>query len=197
MHGKRAIVFTVLAAFPLVTHAVSWAQTADVATGDSPTARGGFHADAEVDPTAYILEGFSIHVGLGWQRWRLDLGNFAMAVPHFVHGNSDYDVSFDGYGAKLQYFLFEEQSGGFVGVDGGINRMYLERKGTDLAARQSQYSAGVDAGWRFPIVSGLYATIWAGLGYTFHASDVTLADSTYKAQPWTPFAALHVGYRFR
>ena len=119
-----------------------------------------------------------------------------MAVPQFFHGNSDYDVSFDGYGAKLQYFLFAEQSGGFVGVDGGLNKLYLERKGTELAARQNQYGIGIDAGWRFLITSGLYATIWAGISHVFNTSDITLADRTYEAKPWSPFAALARGLPF-
>jgi len=31
--------------------------------------------DVEVDPTAYALSGNSIHVGVGYQHLRLDLGN--------------------------------------------------------------------------------------------------------------------------
>lgn len=108
-----------------------------VARGLQPARASAFHADAEIDPTAYVLDGFSIYVGLGWKRWRFDLGNYGMALPRFAHGNSDYDVSFAGFGAKVQYFLFAERAGPFVGVDGGANRLLLQRRGTDLAARQS------------------------------------------------------------
>lgn len=192
---KRLKIVLALFGLSLGSQGSALAQTEAVT--QEASSRGGFHADAEIDPTAYLLKGFSLHVGLGWGRWRLDLGNFALAVPRFVHGNSDYDVSFDGYGAKLQYFLFAEQRGGFVGVDGGINKLYLERRGTDLAARQTQYGVGVNAGWRFHITSYLYATVWAGLSYVFNARDVTLADRTYDGKPWSPFAALHIGTRFR
>jgi hypothetical protein len=196
MHVGFRFAFAAVMACLLVKPATSFAQPEEVAREAQPALPGGFHADAEIDPTAYVLKGFSLHVGLGWKHWRLDLGNFALAVPQFFHGNSDYDVSFDGYGAKLQYFLFAEQTGGFLGIDGGANKLYLERRGTDLAARQTQYGLGVDAGWRFRITSGLYLTTWAGLSYVFNAHDVTLADSTYKRQPLSPFAALHIGYRF-
>ncbi len=195
--GPRLLVVSFIIALPLSIPMGSFAQSEPDVQASQPTSADRFHADAEVDPTAYVLEGFSIHVGLGWQRWRLDLGNFAIAIPQFVHGNSDYAVSFDGYGAKLQYFLFAEQSGAFVGIDGGANKLYLERKGTDLARRQTQYGLGAHAGWRFPIAAGLYLTAWAGVSYTFNARDVTLAGSTFESKPLTPFAAIHVGYRFR
>lgn len=168
-----------------------------IAHAVQPAPASGFHADAELDPTAYVLDGFSIHVGLAWKRWRFDLGNYAMALPRFVHGNSDYDVSFDGFGAKLQYFLFAEQAGGFVGVDGGANRLLLQRRGTDLAARQRQYGLGAHAGWRFRMTAGLYLTLWAALSYTFNPHDVSLAGSTFTNHHLTPFAAVHVGYQFR
>src|SRR5262245_36496062 len=47
-----------------------------------------FHADVEIDPTAYVLGGYSLHVGLGWRRVRVDLGAFAMTLPGaFVPGD--------------------------------------------------------------------------------------------------------------
>jgi len=46
--------------------------------GEAPSRR---HADFEVDPTALVLAGHSLHVGSGWKRVRLDLGAFATLVP--------------------------------------------------------------------------------------------------------------------
>ena len=42
---------------------------------------------------------------------RIDLGAYAMAVPRFIHGNKSFDQSFDGFGVKLQYFLFADRAG--------------------------------------------------------------------------------------
>jgi hypothetical protein len=156
-----------------------------------------FHADAEIDPTAYVLSGYSLHVGLGWERARLDLGAFALDVPEFVHGNEDFDVSFNGYGIKLQYFLFAEQRGAFVGVDGAVTRSLVRRKGTDLASLDTQVSAGVNAGYRFELGAGFYVTPWIGVGTLFGAGDVTLGGETFEQSPWLVFPAIHVGYRFR
>ena len=161
-----------------------------------PAAAEGFHADFEVDPTAYALRGHSLHVGLGWDRLRLDLGAYAMALPQALHGNEDFDVSFDGFGAKLQYFPFAEQEGAFFGVDGGVTRPLVQRVGTDLAERQTQVGVGVNLGWRLLLGERFFATPWLGLGYTFGADDVTLAGSTFEAMPFTVFPAVHLGYRF-
>src|SRR5262249_42230115 len=133
-----------------------------------PPVRG----DVEVDPTAYVLSGYSVHVGVGWTRLRVDLGAFAIAVPRFVHGNDGFSSSVDGLGVKLQYFPFAEEHGGFVGVDAGFNRQLIRLDGTDLAAREEQLSLGAHVGWRFEIGPSFYATPWIGLSYGFNVHDV-------------------------
>jgi hypothetical protein len=158
---------------------------------------GDFHADAEVDPTAYVLSGFSIHVGLGYQRFRLDLGNFAMAIPQLVHGDDGFDVSFDGYGAKLQYFPMDEQRGLFVGVDAALVHMLAQRQGTDLAVRRLQLNAGVDVGYRIALPDDFYVTPWIGVGVQLGADDVTLAGATYHPDRVSVFPAIHIGRRFQ
>jgi hypothetical protein len=163
-----------------------------------PPGVSSFHGDFEIDPTAYALGGFSLHVGLGWKRLRVDLGNYAMGLPQALSGTRDFDVSFDGYGAKAQLFLFsDEQRGGFVGVDGGVTRMSVRRDETDLTRRQSQVGLGVNLGWRFAFGDHFYATPWIGFGYAFGAKDVTLEGATYTASRVTIFPAVHLGYRFQ
>lgn len=157
-----------------------------------PPVRG----DVEVDPTAYVLSGYSVHVGVGWTRLRVDLGAFAIAVPRFVHGNDGFSSSVDGLGVKLQYFPFAEEHGGFVGVDAGFNRQLIRLDGTDLAAREEQLSLGAHVGWRFEIGPSFYATPWIGLSYGFNVHDVTLNGQTFRQGPWTVFPAVHLGYRF-
>lgn len=155
-----------------------------------------FHVDAETDPTAFILDGYSLHLGLGYGRLRLDLGVFAMKVPSQIHGNKDFDVSFDGFGAKLHYFVFADQKHLFAGIDTGVNRMLAERKGSDLAVRQEQYGIGAHVGWRIPLPAGFYVTPWVGVSHSFNASDITLGGATFKSNPVTIFPAIHLGYRF-
>lgn len=168
---------------------------ADPPTPTPDTART--HGDFEVDPTAYALSGHSLHVGLGWGRTRLDLGNFAMTVPRAVHGQRDFDVSFEGYGVKLQRFLFREESGGFVGVDAAVVHQLTRLRGTELAALQTQVAVGVHGGYRFDLSRQLYASAWVGVGRSFGARDVSLGDKTFETPRWTVFPAVHLGYRFQ
>jgi hypothetical protein len=156
-----------------------------------------FHADVEIDPTAYALDGNSVHVGIGTGRFRVDLGNFAEHLPQFFHGHDGFDVSFDGFGMKLQAFLSDDQSGWFAGVDGGELRVLAQRRGTDLADRQRQLSVGVHAGYRFTLPDGFYVTPWLGVGYDFGARDATLAGSTFHSDAISVFPAVHLGFRFR
>lgn len=188
----------VVAALAVTTLIAAPAQAQDRATADAaPAAQPSrLHLDVEIDPTAYVLRGYSLHVGVGWRRLRVDLGAYAMDMPEFMHGNPDFDISFHGFGVKAQLFPFAEQRGLFVGVDTGVAMPLAQRRGTDLARVGLQVSLGVHAGWRFPIIGGLYVTPWIGVSYSFNAEDVTLANRTYTNNPITVFPAVHIGYRF-
>ena len=185
--------------------AVALAAVASPAAADDdagvapPKSPPRLHLDAEVDPTAYVLSGYSGHLGLGIDRFRLDLGGYAMAVPQFVHGNDGYDVRFDGLGAKLQYFVFaapSEPKGLFVGVDGGVTRIHSTLRGTSLSETQALPGVGAHVGYRFALPLGFYATPWIGVGYAFGGHDVTMNGATFHASPVTVFPAVHLGYHF-
>jgi hypothetical protein len=156
-----------------------------------------FHADVEIDPLAFALDGDSVHVGVGVGRYRLDLGSFAEDLPQFFHGDDGFDVSFAGWGVKAQAFLDEEPRGWFAGIDGGVLRVLARRQGSDLAAEQHQVSLGVHAGYRITLPAGFYVTPWLGVGYSFGATDVNFGNATYHASPITVFPAIHLGLRFR
>lgn len=162
-----------------------------------PMPESRFHADLELDPTAYALDGFSLHVGLGWNALRVDLGVFGLHVPEFVHRQADFDVAFDGYGVKLQYFPFSAQRGAFIGVDAAYSRSRVYLRGTQLTARDNQFALGVNAGVRVDLVAGLYVTPWLGVGYAFGAEDLSLAGRTFSPNPLIVFPAVHLGYRLR
>lgn len=155
------------------------------------------HVDLETDPLAFAMGGYSLHVGIGWERLRLDLGAFAMDLPAFVHGNDGFDSSFDGFGFKLQYFLFDDQRGGFVGAGAGVNRTLIERKGTELAAAGTEFTVGANLGWRFDLPAGFYATPWIGFDYAFADRNTSVGGETYEQGRWTIFPTVHVGYQFQ
>lgn len=175
------------------------ASDARVEADPAETEAHRFHIDAEVDPTAYVLSGFSGHLGLGLDRFRLDLGAYAMEIPQAIHGDDRFDVRFDGFGAKLHAFPFAKPGapqGLFFGVDSGVTRARVTNRAADESATQSTVSAGAHVGYRIALPLGFYATPWLGVGYAFGAHDVTLAGATFKANPVTIFPAIHLGYRF-
>ncbi len=163
----------------------------------SASADRDLHLDVEVDPTAYILSGYSVHVGLGYQRVRLDLGVFAMDLPEMFHGNEGWDASFDGAGAKVQWFPFAEQRGLWVDASIGVSRRTATLVETGRSQRDTTLGIGIDAGYRFALPYNLYVTPWAGISRDLEDTDVMLDGKRFTKSAWTPFAAVHIGYRFR
>ena len=110
------------------------------------------HVDLEVDPTAYVLGGWSVHVGLGYQNVRVDLGTYAMDVPEALHGQDGWDLSFHGAGAKLQWFPFA--SGGaprglFVDGSVGVSRQRVTWRERQASSQDTLVGVGASAGYRF------------------------------------------------
>jgi hypothetical protein len=153
--------------------------------------------DLEIDPTAYALAGYSVHLGAGSGRLRVDLGMYSLDVPRFAHGNRDFDVSFDGAGARLQWFRSAEQIGAFADVSAGITRKHIRLTGSDAFNRTNVFGTGIDVGWRFALPAGFYVTPWAGVEYDFGVHDVVLDGRAFRDRSISPFAAVHVGYRLR
>lgn len=56
---------------------------------------------------------------------------------------------------------------------------------------------GIDAGYRFSLPYNLYITPWAGIARDLSATEVMVDGKTFAMSAWTPFAAVHVGFRFR
>jgi hypothetical protein len=151
--------------------------------------------DAEIDPTAYALSGHSLHVGLGREHLRLDVGAFAMTVPEAIHGQTGFQSSFEGYGAKLQYFVNADRRGPFAGIEAAYDHLLVEHG--DAAFRDSQLDVGIQIGWRFSLTRSIYATPWLGVGHVFGADDAMVGGARWEAQRWTVFPAVHVGYELR
>lgn len=151
-------------------------------------------ADVELDPTAYVFAGHSLHAGLARGHWRLDLGNFAMDLPAFAHADDGVDVSFAGYGVKLQYFRRAARRGWFAGADAGVVRVDAEHAGA--VAHHRQVSFGVHGGYRIALPADFYATLWLGVSYQLGADPMHVAGATYTPDRVQLFPALHLGRTF-
>jgi len=170
-------------------------ETPDPAASSAASPVG---VDVEVDPIAYALDGYSLHVGLTRGHFRVDLGAYAIAMPEAVHGNEGFSASFDGFGAKAQYFPLARGTRLFVGAGVGVSRVQIEHEGTQMASRDEGISAGVHVGWRFDLPAGFYATPWVGVDYALTGGDDVILDgATFERSRWSVFPTVHLGYRFR
>jgi hypothetical protein len=171
--------------------------TALLLTATAAAAAEPLRAEVEVDPAAYVLSGNSLHVAVGRGHWRVDLGNFSLALPQWVHGDDDFEVSFDGYGTKLHYFLREDQTRLYAGVAVSTARVHVRLEGSDLSQDDSQYGTSLEVGYRVALPRGFYVTAWLGVGAMWSTDSVTLADETFEPSRLTIFPVVHVGYRLR
>lgn len=162
----------------------------------APTAAATTTADVEVDPTAFALDGYSLHAGVHSGAIRVDLGAYAMRLPAAFAGQDQLDVAFHGFGVKAQRFFGGGATGGFAGVGLGLNDTLVRHRACGEAAALRNLGAGVHAGWRFGLPQDFYVTPWLGLDYTFGPRRVALGGETYAPPPWSVFPAVHLGYRF-
>lgn len=153
------------------------------------------HVDVEIDPIAYALDGFSLHVGLNKGRYRLDLGAFGLAMPEFVHGQDGFDASFAGFGGKFDVALHEDGWGPFASLEGAYTRLTVRDRQTTQSADDPALGVGVRVGWRFNVVDNFYVVPWVGVGYRF-GSDVNVAGRVFENNNITVFPTVHLGYRF-
>jgi hypothetical protein len=161
-----------------------------------PAAAEPLAGDVEIDPTAYVLSGHSIHAGLASGHWRVDLGNFGLSLPRAIHGNDRFDASFTGCGAKLQYFGRRDRNGWFVGGDVAAVFTRAELGGTQLSGTDTSVAIGIHGGYRLSLRGNLYATLWLGVGYNAGADDIVVSGERFEATPISVFPAVHVGHRF-
>lgn len=192
----KSLVTAAASVLTLLAAASASAADSNAAEPVEKPAASRFHVDLETDPTAFVFRGYSLHVGLGWKHVRLDLGAYGMDFPGFIETNEGFESSFRGAGAKLQLFLFDEQKGGFVGIDAGLTHLRADLEGSGHHASQDRIGVGVNLGWRFALPYGLYATPWLGIGYALDAKDMNVDGKTYRANPVSIFPAVHLGYRF-
>lgn len=150
--------------------------------------------DVEVDPIAYALDGYSLHVGLSPNFGRLDLGLFAMRLPDEVVGNENFEASFRGAGLKWDFSPISSQ-GLFLGIDGGWSEQRFVHLPTDREIIRHEYGYGVRTGYRM-IFSSLTVTPWLGISYNPKSDDVVVGDDILKRQKWVPFPTVHIGYMF-
>jgi hypothetical protein len=169
--------------------------SADDLSGAEPDVR--LAVDVEIDPIAFAFAGHSLHVGLGWRRFRLDLGTFAADVPEFLHEEDDLDIRVDGFGSKLDAYWRTDRTGPFAGIEVNASQSGVTDTRTGIFDRQAQLSAGVRLGWRIPLPASFYATPWVGFDVSTGSGDRHVGARTYQQSAFSVFPTIHVGRVFR
>lgn len=190
MHSPLA---SSLALRPLLAASLAFFALSGSARADAAPPRW----DIEIDPAAYALRGYSVHLGLNAGHLRYDLGAYAADVPRWARGNEGFDVSMRGFGIKAQYFFDgERHEGWFVGAGFGPTQERLKNRTAGAQLSRTLYGLGAEAGYRFDLGRGFYATPWVGFDYMPRARDVDVSGKVYEDKRVMPFAAVHLGYRF-
>lgn len=151
--------------------------------------------EVEVDPFAYALNGYSLHVAQIVGNSRLSVGIFGIDVPRFLHGEDDWRVVMRGAGVKWD--LIGSPSGGFfAGVDAGYMRMSNTLDAIGETRKSHVINIGLRGGYRWSLGwQRLYMSPWVGIGYSF-GEDVHIDGRTFDHRPISVFPTVHVGRRF-
>ena len=158
--------------------------------------------EIEIDPIAYMMNGYSVHGIYHRKHLRFDLGVYGIEQPEFAHGNEGFTVLTQGFGLKVNY-LFKDVKGLFVGADAGYasNRATFDETGEKDTGHN--ISVGVHTGFRFfpfmkseGFAQGLYISPWAGIGYNLTHDKIKFAFKEFRETPMSFFPTIHIGYRF-
>jgi hypothetical protein len=154
--------------------------------------------EAEADPTAYTLRGFSVHLGhpICDGRSRLQFGTFGAETPEWIHGNNGFTEDSRGVTFKVDYFPVRPLSGLFVGADSNYSRVRYELDKTHERTYRNIAALGPRVGYRFNLGKHLYVSPWVSVDYQFHAEDVTTSGKTFHETRYSVFPAVHLGWKF-
>ncbi len=159
------------------------------------TMETGFaQVQVEVDPIAYLLKGYSVHMGYLFQTSKVDAGVFGLEVPKSIHGNAAFTVKMGGFGLKWHYF--GKSTGGFyAGIGTGYSGTKYSANGETRTV--NSFSVGVEAGYRIEFQgTGFYICPWLGLDHDFGPKNIFVAGKSFKLGEITPFPTVHLGWKF-
>lgn len=156
--------------------------------------------EIEIDPIAYVLNGYSIHGIYNHNHFRFDLGYYGIETPGKLTGNDGYNIRSTGFGLKANYMI-RKVNGFYTGIDLGYGETVATSNESKLKDTGHNLSLGAHLGYRiflFPhqknALNGLYLTPWAGISYNHTFDKIKFSD--YKDSKLGYFATFHIGYRF-
>ena len=161
-----------------------------------------FRVEIETDPLAYILHGYSLHIGGAYLDFKSSVGIYGIETPKFFLQNDAFSVYTSGFDFKTDY-LFGDIKGFYTGFQLNYAKDRIELKsGQGEKDELRSLNIGVRTGYRFMFgkkenqYKGFYLTPWAALLYNPSASTVQQGTQEYRQASWIPFLTFHAGWRF-
>jgi hypothetical protein len=158
--------------------------------------------EAEIDPIAYALKGYSVHGIHVNKRLRTDLGIFGIEQPSGFGGNKGFGIYTAGAGLKINYLLDKDEHW-FAGVGLGYSHNRITHQETSVSKNQRLGSAGIHLGYRWFMFSrneggwkNLYLAPWVSVDYNMPINKIDFEAASYRQKKVTLFPTVHVGYRF-
>ncbi|ETZ24912.1 autotransporter domain-containing protein [Pedobacter sp. V48] len=157
--------------------------------------------EVEADPLAYILNGYSVHVGVTYGKFRSSIGTFGIKQPSFQLDNDAFSVYSSGFDLKTDY-LFGKTKGFHAGLQLTYGKDKIGLKGSSDQEDLWGLNIGARGGYRFMFGNaenkyrGLYLNPWAALIYSANAKTISKGKEAYKQSSASIFPAVHVGWRF-
>jgi hypothetical protein len=154
--------------------------------------------EVEADPLAYILNGYSVHLGVTYGNFRSSIGTFGIKQPSFQLDNDAFSVYFSGFDLKTDY-LFGKTKGFHVGLQLTYGKDEIGLKGSSDHEDLWGLNIGARGGYRFMFgkaenkYRGFYLNPWATLIYSANAKTISKGTEAYKQSSVSIFPAVHVG----
>ena len=161
-----------------------------------------WHPRIDVEPAAWVLDGYSVHVGVTPERFPrlvVSAGAYAFDVPRPLvdlgSGNQGepWDVRlYLGYGVFADYFVAAAPDHGWV-VGAQLGAQHLQASIGDRSFRWVDALAMVRAGYEWhPWGHGGYLFPWVGAAFT---PEVSGDHGFYDTVPVQPYVAIDLGWR--
>jgi len=157
--------------------------------------------EVEVDPLAYVLNGYSVHLGVTYGKFRSSVGTFRIKQPSFQLDNEAFSVYSSGFDLKTDY-LFGKTKGFHAGIQLTYGKDKIGLK--ESADRENLWGLNIGArgGYRFMFgkaenkYKGFYINPWLALIYSTNAKTISKGGEEYKQPSAFIFPAVHIGWRF-
>lgn len=175
----------------------------------------------EIDPLVpFALKGFGFHVFVSLKklpRFNFGLGMIARGnLPDFIINTDDHNKNMgwtykinQGAGLEFEYYLKERNRKWFTGIQLFTEEINITNK-NEPQVKQHRTNIGMAVArfgyyWQPFKKVRFYAKPWFGLGYTGVISsafskevipNTQVGNYNYHIQAFTPFATVHLGYKF-